>query len=169
MFSCLFLVFIRSLMFSGGRTVSFYFYLDGVSYPLLVLRSLVVFLSISARLKIYFKEKRLKGYLFTLVFVGLTLFFSFMINTFFGYFVFFELRVLPLIVLITRWGAQKARLQASIYFIFFTMVGSFPLLVFLISFFSLFKRRMMGIEKLVLYNLVSSWGFLFSGDVISLF
>lgn len=72
----------------------------------------------------------------------------FLSKTFFSFFVFFEARVLPLVVLITRWGSQKARVQARIYFVFYTMFGSLPLLVFFIAMFIELKRRFIGLERL---------------------
>ena len=49
------------------------------------------------------------------------------------FYIAFEATLLPTLVLITRWGAQKERYQAGTYFIFFTIVGSLPLLVCLLG------------------------------------
>jgi len=49
------------------------------------------------------------------------------------FYIAFESTLLPTLMLITRWGAQKERYQAGTYFIFFTLVGSLPLLVCLVG------------------------------------
>nr|YP_009130908.1 NADH dehydrogenase subunit 4 [Epigonichthys cultellus]AGQ42764.1 NADH dehydrogenase subunit 4 [Epigonichthys cultellus]BAV13777.1 NADH dehydrogenase subunit 4 [Epigonichthys cultellus] len=49
------------------------------------------------------------------------------------FYIAFEVTLLPTLMLITRWGAQKERYQAGTYFMFYTMTGSLPLLVCLIG------------------------------------
>lgn len=150
-FSSSILVFISALMYSSGRVILGGFYLDRISYPLLVLRRLIVFLSIVASYKnlSLVRELESRGFLFCLLSVGFFLFPCFLIKSFLGFFLFFEARVLPLIVLITRWGRQKARVQARVYFVFYTMFGSFPLLVFFISMYLELKSRFMGLDCLL--------------------
>lgn len=48
------------------------------------------------------------------------------------FYVAFELRLLPLLVLILSWGYQVERLQAAMYLMIYTFVGSMPLLVALV-------------------------------------
>nr|QOQ50847.1 NADH dehydrogenase subunit 4 [Luidia maculata] len=52
------------------------------------------------------------------------------------FYIAFETTLLPTLTLIARWGAQKERLQASIYFLFYTLAGSLPLLIALVSIYS---------------------------------
>nr|QVL28507.1 NADH dehydrogenase subunit 4 [Stomopneustes variolaris] len=49
------------------------------------------------------------------------------------FYIAFETTLIPTLILITRWGAQMERFQAGIYFIFYTLFGSLPLLVSLIA------------------------------------
>nr|YP_009915258.1 NADH dehydrogenase subunit 4 [Sphyraena pinguis]QLF67968.1 NADH dehydrogenase subunit 4 [Sphyraena pinguis] len=48
------------------------------------------------------------------------------------FYVMFEATLLPTLFIITRWGNQKERLKAGLYFIFYTLAGSLPLLVALL-------------------------------------
>nr|YP_009689217.1 NADH dehydrogenase subunit 4 [Geoemyda spengleri]QEL51227.1 NADH dehydrogenase subunit 4 [Geoemyda spengleri] len=48
------------------------------------------------------------------------------------FFIAFESTLLPTLVIITRWGGQMQRLNAGTYFLFYTLVGSLPLLVALL-------------------------------------
>jgi len=149
-YSCCFLSFLSLFFYSNCRVIIPFFSLDVVSYPLLVLRCLIIFLSVLARgnFRVGFGEVDMKGYYFSLLLVGFFLFPCFLVKTFFSFFIFFEASVIPLLVLITRWGRQKERVQASFYFVFYTLVGSYPLLVFLFYFYRTFLSSFMGVESL---------------------
>nr|YP_008992995.1 NADH dehydrogenase subunit 4 [Cyclemys tcheponensis]AEZ35307.1 NADH dehydrogenase subunit 4 [Cyclemys tcheponensis] len=49
------------------------------------------------------------------------------------FFIAFESTLLPTLVIITRWGGQMERLSAGTYFLFYTLIGSLPLLVALLT------------------------------------
>nr|YP_009139036.1 NADH dehydrogenase subunit 4 [Holothuria scabra]AKE49647.1 NADH dehydrogenase subunit 4 [Holothuria scabra] len=46
-----------------------------------------------------------------------------------SFFICFEATLIPTLILITRWGANIERMQAGIYFLFYTLFGSLPLLI----------------------------------------
>jgi len=69
-------------------------------------------------------------------------YFIFMVNTllilliltftslnFLGFYFFFEGSLIPTLLIIIGWGYQPERLQAGVYFIFYTITASLPLLV----------------------------------------
>nr|UER93421.1 NADH dehydrogenase subunit 4 [Chimaera opalescens] len=49
------------------------------------------------------------------------------------FYIMFETTLIPTLILITRWGNQKERLNAGIYFLFYTLTGSLPLLIALLT------------------------------------
>nr|YP_003735088.1 NADH dehydrogenase subunit 4 [Chimaera fulva]ADI57849.1 NADH dehydrogenase subunit 4 [Chimaera fulva] len=49
------------------------------------------------------------------------------------FYIMFEATLIPTLILITRWGNQKERLNAGIYFLFYTLAGSLPLLIALLT------------------------------------
>jgi len=49
------------------------------------------------------------------------------------FFMVFEATLLPTLLVITRWGNQAERLNAGTYLLFYTMAGSLPLLIALLS------------------------------------
>nr|YP_009369636.1 NADH dehydrogenase subunit 4 [Echinometra mathaei]AID60555.1 NADH dehydrogenase subunit 4 [Echinometra mathaei] len=51
------------------------------------------------------------------------------------FYIAFETTLIPTLILIARWGAQMERFQAGLYFMFYTLFGSLPLLVSLIAIF----------------------------------
>nr|BDH75804.1 NADH dehydrogenase subunit 4 [Euapta godeffroyi] len=144
----LILLFFSILCYSPMHTSFHFFIIDGISYPLLVLSSLVILLSVLASMSGINSNSisNHNGYLISLLLVGCFLFPCFMVNSFFGFFIFFEASIIPLLILIVRWGSQKERTQAGLYFVFFTLVGSYPLLLFLLFSYGEFGSSMIGIE-----------------------
>lgn len=55
--------------------------------------------------------------------------FSFYSTDILGFYVFFELGLLPLLMIVLGWGYQVERVQATYYLFIYTIVGSLPLLV----------------------------------------
>nr|WNN67257.1 NADH dehydrogenase subunit 4 [Plectranthias nanus] len=58
---------------------------------------------------------------------------SFSVTDLIFFYVMFESTLIPTLIVITRWGNQKERLNAGNYFLFYTLAGSLPLLVVLLS------------------------------------
>lgn len=56
---------------------------------------------------------------------------SFSCYNFLGFYVFFELCLIPVVILILKWGGSPERLRAIFYLFLYTLFGSFPLLVFI--------------------------------------
>nr|YP_004465289.1 NADH dehydrogenase subunit 4 [Microdevario nanus]BAK23078.1 NADH dehydrogenase subunit 4 [Microdevario nanus] len=48
------------------------------------------------------------------------------------FYIMFEATLIPTLMIITRWGNQTERLNAGVYFLFYTLAGSLPLLVALL-------------------------------------
>jgi len=48
------------------------------------------------------------------------------------FYIIFEATLIPTLIIITRWGNQTERLNAGVYFLFYTLAGSLPLLVALL-------------------------------------
>lgn len=67
-------------------------------------------------------------------FIGLRLIFYlfFTSNNLLGFYIMFELSLIPIFILIIGWGYQPERLKASLRLLFYTLTGSLPLLGFFI-------------------------------------
>ena len=57
------------------------------------------------------------------------------------FYIFFELRIIPILIIILNWGLNPERLNAGMYMIIYTFVGSLPLLVGLVFFLSTEQRK----------------------------
>jgi len=101
--------------------------------------------------------------------LGLVLLVSFLTSNYLIFYFFFEASLIPTLLIITGWGFQPERLQAGVYFIVYTLVGSLPLLVSL--FFFYFKVGSLNITAVV--NLVrlgySFRDFILGGSLIMAF
>lgn len=63
---------------------------------------------------------------------------SFWSVDFFGFYVFFEVSLIPIIIIILGWGYQIERIRASFYLFIYTIFGSLPLLL---SFVYVYQRN----------------------------
>nr|YP_009123704.1 NADH dehydrogenase subunit 4 [Euastacus armatus]AJN90578.1 NADH dehydrogenase subunit 4 [Euastacus armatus] len=61
------------------------------------------------------------------------------------FYVSFESSLIPMLILILGWGYQPERIQAGIYMLFYTLFASLPLLVSLLSLYSLMGSSSMGL------------------------
>nr|QAB46123.1 NADH dehydrogenase subunit 4 [Callosciurus prevostii] len=110
------------------------FFSDPLSSPLLILTAWLLPLMIMASQNHLSNEPLIRKKLYILMLVSLQ---SFLIMTFSAmelimFYVLFEATLIPTLVIITRWGNQTERLNAGLYFLFYTLVGSLPLLIALI-------------------------------------
>ena len=100
---------------------------DFISYSLVILRFFIIRL-------IILSSNKINSYSFILVNLSicLTLFFIFSFLNIFILYLFFELSLIPLIILILGWGYQPERLISVLYLFFYTLFASLPLLIIII-------------------------------------
>ncbi|MCW8955476.1 MAG: NADH-quinone oxidoreductase subunit M, partial [Gammaproteobacteria bacterium] len=105
--------------------------LDGISFPMILLATLLCLVAIMASASI--KEK-VKGYYLLILLLESALLGVFMAQDWSLFYVFWELTLIPLFFLIDRWGG-KNRHTAALNFVLYTMGGSvFMLLSLLVLF-----------------------------------
>lgn len=73
----------------------------------------------------------------------------FIVNNLFTFYVLFELRLVPILLIIVFWGRQPERLSAGLYFLIYTRTFSIPFIIIIINSspfitFSFFRRRMLS-------------------------
>lgn len=124
-------LFIRPLGL-GMRVLGNELELDTLSYSLLVLRAWVLILILICRSKIYRERIMDKYFVFLLILILFTLVLTFGMSNYLGLYIFFEASLIPTLLVIIGWGYQIERLQAGIYFLFYTIFSSLPLLILII-------------------------------------
>nr|YP_009754967.1 NADH dehydrogenase subunit 4 [Scotonycteris zenkeri occidentalis]QIP53249.1 NADH dehydrogenase subunit 4 [Scotonycteris zenkeri occidentalis] len=110
------------------------YFSDALSTPLMMLTLWLLPLMIIASQFHLIKEShtRKKLYITTLILLQIFLIMTFMTTELILFYISFEATLMPTLIIITRWGGQTERLNAGLYFLFYTLVGSLPLLIALI-------------------------------------
>ena len=101
---------------------------DNLSVSLVLLSSAIIIFCVLTNSTL----SKLKKYRMCITRLTLFLTLSFFSKNFILFFITFESSLLPLFFLISGWGYQPERLQSSLYFLFYTLFGSLPLLVIFI-------------------------------------
>nr|ATX68438.1 NADH dehydrogenase subunit 4 [Dicerorhinus sumatrensis]ATX68451.1 NADH dehydrogenase subunit 4 [Dicerorhinus sumatrensis]ATX68464.1 NADH dehydrogenase subunit 4 [Dicerorhinus sumatrensis]ATX68503.1 NADH dehydrogenase subunit 4 [Dicerorhinus sumatrensis]QIU82785.1 NADH dehydrogenase subunit 4 [Dicerorhinus sumatrensis] len=118
----------------NSLNISLTFFSDPLSTPLLILTTWLLPLMIMASQHHLSKEPltRKKLYITMLVMLQMLLIMTFTSMELISFYILFEATLIPTLIIITRWGNQTERLNAGLYFLFYTLTGSLPLLIALI-------------------------------------
>nr|WNH22111.1 NADH dehydrogenase subunit 4 [Scorpaena bergii] len=116
---------------TGWTCVNIYLGTDPLSTPLLALTCWLLPLMILASQRHTASEpvNRQRTYLSLLTSLQVFLILAFSATELMMFYVMFEATLIPTLIIITRWGNQTERLNAGVYFLFYTLAGSLPLLV----------------------------------------
>nr|QQL93212.1 NADH dehydrogenase subunit 4 [Niviventer cremoriventer] len=162
--SCSFLVSLLSLTLlwqndENHLNFSISFSSDPLSTPLIILTTWLLPLMILASQNHMKKEPILhqKLYISMLVSLQTLLIMTFSATELILFYILFEATLIPTLIIITRWGNQTERLNAGIYFLFYTLVGSIPLLIALISIQNSMGTLNFLILSLTTHSMTSSW------------
>nr|ACJ43696.1 NADH dehydrogenase subunit 4 [Neurergus kaiseri] len=112
-----------------------YMSVDPVSSPLLVLTCWLLPLMTLASQN-HLKNNptsRQRIYLIMLTLLQASLIMAFSSTELIMFYISFEATLIPTLIIITRWGNQTERLNAGTYFLFYTLAGSLPLLIALLT------------------------------------
>nr|QNJ33346.1 NADH dehydrogenase subunit 4 [Emys orbicularis] len=114
---------------------NYYLSIDQISAPLLILSCWLTPLMILASQNHLIMEpiSRKQTFIFTIILLQISLMLAFSTTELIMFFIMFEATLIPTLVIITRWGNQMERLNAGTYFLFYTLIGSLPLLIALLS------------------------------------
>nr|QCF39428.1 NADH dehydrogenase subunit 4 [Pteromys volans] len=143
----------------NSLTFSTTFFSDSLSTPLLMLTAWLLPLMIMASQNHLAKEPivRKKLYILMLILLQLFLIMTFSASELIMFYILFEATLIPTLIIITRWGNQTERLNAGLYFLFYTLIGSLPLLVALISIQNSSGTLNFMISLYSSNNILSSW------------
>ena len=120
---------------------------DTISAPLIILRCWLCPIALIARKGHLKKARDINQRVFISLVLIITgaLIITFSSLELLLFYIAFETTLIPTLILITRWGAQMERFQAGLYFMFYTLFGSLPLLIRLIAIY--FSSSSLSIPK----------------------
>lgn len=102
---------------------------DILSYGLILLRIWICILIIIARENLLKVGFYINFFIINLIILLIILYLVFRVINLFLFYLFFESRLIPTLILIIGWGYQPERIQAGIYLLFYTLFASLPLLL----------------------------------------
>nr|YP_010586363.1 NADH dehydrogenase subunit 4 [Melanotrichia acclivopennis]UZZ44151.1 NADH dehydrogenase subunit 4 [Melanotrichia acclivopennis] len=108
------------------------FSMDLLSWSLIVLSIWVCLLMIMASLKINFMSMYNNFFIFNIIILMFLLILIFLSMNIFMFYLFFEVSLIPVFLMILGWGGQVERVQAGLYLLFYTLFFSLPLLIGLV-------------------------------------
>nr|AHZ60871.1 NADH dehydrogenase subunit 4 [Mus caroli] len=132
---------------------------DPLSTPLIILTTWLLPLMLMASQNHLKKENSLlqKLYISLLVSLQILLIMTFSATELIMFYILFEATLIPTLIIITRWGNQTERLNAGIYFLFYTLIGSIPLLIALILIQNYIGTLNFTILLLTTHTMDNSW------------
>nr|YP_010309725.1 NADH dehydrogenase subunit 4 [Croscherichia paykulli]UMR54842.1 NADH dehydrogenase subunit 4 [Croscherichia paykulli] len=131
-FAWIFMTFLFLFVFSFNYSmmyISYMFGLDLISYLMIMLSFWICALMILASQKIYSTLFWSRLFMFILVLLMVSLLLAFASMNLFIFYIFFEVSLIPTLMLIVGWGYQPERLQAGIYMLFYTVFASLPMMI----------------------------------------
>jgi NADH-ubiquinone oxidoreductase chain 4 len=131
-------ILVSGMMFMVGSyteeigAIELTFFSDGLRVSLSILRLWVSLLILYSSYKII--KSREYEMLFSLLILILlaALLITFFVGDYIMFYFFFEVSLIPTLLIIMGWGYQPERLQAGVYFLFYTLTASLPLLAVII-------------------------------------
>nr|ANJ70431.1 NADH dehydrogenase subunit 4 [Helochares sp. BMNH1425100] len=126
---------------------------DLLSFVMILLTFWICALMVLGSSKVY--KTNNSYYLFMLVILGLnfSLFMTFASMNLFIFYLFFEISLIPTLMLILGWGYQPERLQAGVYLLFYTLFASLPMMV---AIFYVYNFNY-SLSFFYFYNNIDSW------------
>nr|YP_009753959.1 NADH dehydrogenase subunit 4 [Dicranocentrus wangi]QIT06440.1 NADH dehydrogenase subunit 4 [Dicranocentrus wangi] len=126
---------ISEIVFTDSVMVSYDFFFDNLSYSLVILSLWITILMLQSSSGILFSNNSVIFFYLSVYFLMIVLVFCFFSLNLLSFYFFFEISLIPTLFIIMGWGYQPERLQAGVYFLFYTLSASLPLLVILIYFY----------------------------------
>nr|APX40195.1 NADH dehydrogenase subunit 4 [Smaragdina rufimana] len=126
-FSMVFMLFLNTSNFFC--CMSYFMGMDLLSYMLILLSLWICSLMILASQKLFKQNNFYSLFNFVMLILLMSLYLTFSSTNMFIFYLFFEVSLIPTLLLIMGWGYQPERLEAGLYLLFYTMIFSLPMMV----------------------------------------
>lgn len=136
----LFIVFAEYPLYEQMKMLRRWITLDRLSVLLIILTAYLSVLMYLSRVNVLNLKVNLYSYMILIILLYYTLYLSFSMSNYLGFYFIFEFRLLPTLFIILGWGYQPERLMAGVYFIIYTLFVSLPLFLRLVY----LDRRILG-------------------------
>nr|YP_009441651.1 NADH dehydrogenase subunit 4 [Monotoma quadricollis]AOY39170.1 NADH dehydrogenase subunit 4 [Monotoma quadricollis] len=135
---------------------------DLLSFTLVLLSFWVCSLMVLASEKIYKIKNYYNVFLLVMLLLMISLYIAFSSMNLFLFYLFFEISLIPTLILIVGWGYQPERIEAGIYLLFYTLLASLPMMLMIFYYyknyytldFYFMNFQLENIYMFILFNLV---------------
>nr|AYN50382.1 NADH dehydrogenase subunit 4 [Apoderinae sp. 2 AV-2018] len=127
--------------------------LDLLSFMMILLSFWICSLMILASMNVYKTGNYPNLFVFVILVLMLSLFLAFSSMNLMVFYLFFEVSLIPTLILILGWGYQPERLEAGMYLLFYTMFVSLPMMVSIFMYYSSYNT----LEFPLMTNQLMSW------------
>nr|YP_010567276.1 NADH dehydrogenase subunit 4 [Trachylophus sinensis]UZC33505.1 NADH dehydrogenase subunit 4 [Trachylophus sinensis] len=141
-----FIFFVLSFLFMMNFTfnymfmyISYGFGCDLLSFTLILLSFWICSLMILASEKIFKLGNYSDLFLFVMVLLLISLYLTFSSLNMFIFYLFFEISLVPTLMLIVGWGYQPERIEAGVYLLFYTLLVSLPMMIVIFYYYESFN------------------------------
>nr|QIV24713.1 NADH dehydrogenase subunit 4 [Eboraphyllus middletoni] len=139
------LFFILTFLFTLSVSFSYnYMYVCGswgydlLSFCLIDLSFWICSLMILASAKIFKLKNYSQLFLAVMIIMMISLYLTFSSLNLFSFYLFFEVSIIPTLILVIGWGYQPERIEAGIYLLFYTLLVSLPMMISVFYCYSIF-------------------------------
>jgi len=160
---------IVEIIFIGAINVDplmlgFNFIVDSLGLRLIILSAWIILLIYLSSYRIMRFNEFFSMFRSRLLMLFLVLLLTFSLRNYLLFYFFFEVSLIPTLLVILGWGYQPERLQAGVYFIFYTLRASLPLLVILLGVnLELISLNFMLLSEITLGSEISTGVIIFMG------
>nr|AND96362.1 NADH deshydrogenase subunit 4 [Bubas bubalus] len=149
----MFLLFLFSFSYNYlFKNISYFLGCDLLSYSMVLLSFWICALMLTASGSVFLKNYYYKMFMLIILMLMISLFMTFISMNLFVFYLFFEMSLIPTLILIIGWGYQPERFQAGIYLLFYTLLVSLPMMISIFFYYSNFY----SLDYFFLNNLVSN-------------
>nr|YP_009470467.1 NADH dehydrogenase subunit 4 [Rhadinosa nigrocyanea]AVF96882.1 NADH dehydrogenase subunit 4 [Rhadinosa nigrocyanea] len=135
----MFFMFLLGYGFNGFSGLSYNFGFDSYSYYFILLSIWVSALMLMASMKVYYSNNYWFLFSLNILILLFSLLIIFSSLNLFIFYLFFEISLIPLMMLILGWGYQPERLMAGMYMMFYTLIFSLPMMIGIFFIYDSFK------------------------------
>nr|YP_010388299.1 NADH dehydrogenase subunit 4 [Nigidius miwai]UPO69309.1 NADH dehydrogenase subunit 4 [Nigidius miwai] len=135
-----FITFMFMSQFSFGSeymNISYFWGVDLLSFIMIMLSLWVCSLMIIASEGLFKSDYYYNLFLFVMLILLISLYCTFSSMNLFVFYLFFEMSLIPTLLLIIGWGYQPERIQAGIYLLFYTLMASLPMMISIFYYYSM--------------------------------
>jgi len=119
----------NNILLPGMNFLGYSFMLDSLTYGLIFLSFWIAFLMFFSSYRVLVSNFSPKYFSFLVLLLIVILLITFSVRNYLYFYFMFEASLIPTLLIIVGWGYQPERLQAGVYFLFYTLTVSLPLLL----------------------------------------